>query len=443
VARSLRTSILAVLFLVALRASAQERVTLPAAASLQGIAPFFSDVRAFNTSYASDLEVQLRYRCFLGPCPAIAPGATFTLGPRESLALDDIVVDTFHAPDTGGGVEFEHGGAAGQLVVTSRLYSTAPTPTVGMFVPGLPLSDAHDRTVLTSIRNGGSGQGFRTNVGVFNPGDAPLLVGFTILDATGMPQGSTVLRDVAARSGVQVNAIFAAAGIPDVQTDNAAITAVATSPVFAYAAVIDNETTDPIFVVGSRDVLPGTPTITRTPTITHTPTITFTPSVTFTPSTTPTITQTFTPTSTGTITETFTPTSTGTITQTFTPSLTRTFVTRTPTTNPNQIVSVGVLVNGFPSFVDSISGNTTTTINVGRTVQWNWVQGAGLHSTTSGSCVPAPCTKDFIWDSGNHNPPFIYTHTFNEVGTFPYYCMIHGEMMTGAINVLPPGSLGR
>ena len=56
-------------------------VTLPAAASLQGAAPFFSDVRAFNTSYTSDVTVQMTYRCFIGnPCPA-APHRRLHAGP--------------------------------------------------------------------------------------------------------------------------------------------------------------------------------------------------------------------------------------------------------------------------------------------------------------------------------------------------------------------------
>ena len=44
-----------------------EEVTLPAAASLVGGAPFFSDVRAFNRSYTEDLTVTARYGCFIPP----------------------------------------------------------------------------------------------------------------------------------------------------------------------------------------------------------------------------------------------------------------------------------------------------------------------------------------------------------------------------------------
>ena len=431
--------LIAAIAIATARAAFASNITIPAAASIVGGAPFYSDIRAFNTSYTTPLTVTAIYRCFIGnPCPSSPPILQFILAPRESVAFDDMVAGIFHAPDTAGGIEFEFDDVVEKLVVTSRLYSTAPEPTVGMFVPGLDFFSARDRTVLTSIRNRGAGAGFRTNVGAFNTGSQAVSVTFRIHDASGQAIGQEISRTIDAHSGVQVSGVFAAAGIVDFATENAVITVDASGPVLSYAAVIDNATTDPIFVVGASDALPGTPTITRTPTITLTPTITFTPSVTFTASETPTITPTFTATSTGTITQTATPTQTGTLT--LTPTVTRTVVTRTPTTNPNAIVQVGVIVNGFPSFVDTVSGNTTTTINAGRTVQWNWAPGAGLHSTTSGSCVPAPCTKDFIWDSGNHNPPFVYTHTFNEVGTYPYYCMIHGEMMTGAVNVLPPGS---
>ena len=148
------------LTLAVLMASAQaEDLTLPAAASIVGGAPFFSDVRAFNTSYTDALEVTARYRCFIS-CTAVGtPEVPFVLEPRESRAFDDIVQNTFQAPNTAGGVEFEHSGSGEQLVVTSRLYSTAPQPTVGMFIPGLRNAEAHATTVLTSIRNGGPNAG--------------------------------------------------------------------------------------------------------------------------------------------------------------------------------------------------------------------------------------------------------------------------------------------
>ncbi len=224
-------------------------------------------MRAFNTSYAEDLTVSARYRCFIpSSCSAPTDSVQFTLMPRESRAFNDIVVSLFNAPDTAGGIEFEHTGGPQQLVVTSRLYSTAPTPTVGMFIPGLPNSDESPTTVLTSIRNRGPDAGFRTNVGLFNHEDAPVNVTFTIFDG-GIQIGNPVTRSVGGHSGAQVSDIFEAAGQTDHATQNAVVVVSATGPVFSYAAVIDNHTTDPIFVVGAEDEPPQpiTPVVTVTP----------------------------------------------------------------------------------------------------------------------------------------------------------------------------------
>src|SRR5690348_16297246 len=95
-------------------------LTLPAAASIQGIAPFYSDVRAFNTSYTDSLDVLAVYRCFLGPCPAAPPQIVFSLALREAQAFDDIVAGIFALPNTAGGIELSFNAAGEQLVVTSR-----------------------------------------------------------------------------------------------------------------------------------------------------------------------------------------------------------------------------------------------------------------------------------------------------------------------------------
>src|SRR5262245_11812548 len=107
-------------------AASADTVVVPAAASVRGLDPFFSDVRVFNTSYVSNLEVTATYRCFLSDCPGTPPQAIFSLAPREAAAFDGMVDQTFHAPNSGGGIEFVFDGPASQLVVTSRLYSTEP-----------------------------------------------------------------------------------------------------------------------------------------------------------------------------------------------------------------------------------------------------------------------------------------------------------------------------
>src|SRR5712691_4889753 len=115
-----RTGFLAGALAAAIPLSA-ETLYLTAVSSVVGLAPFYSDVRAFNTSYSDSLAVTADYRCFIGSCAASVQ--TFTLGPRESMAFDDICASLFAEPGTAGAVEFTHGGSAGQLVVSSRLYS--------------------------------------------------------------------------------------------------------------------------------------------------------------------------------------------------------------------------------------------------------------------------------------------------------------------------------
>jgi PKD repeat protein len=102
-------------------------------------------------------------------------------------------------------------------------------------------------------------------------------------------------------------------------------------------------------------------------------------------------------------------------------------VTPTPPTGQARVVSIR---NTF--FSDSVSGNNTTTIGVGTTVEWHWDQ--GFHSTTSGPCPP--CTGDGTWNSLPRGSG-TFQHTFAQQGTFPYFCLVHTSMMTGTVVVNP------
>ena len=85
------------------------------------------------------------------------------------------------------------------------------------------------------------------------------------------------------------------------------------------------------------------------------------------------------------------------------------------------------------TFVDAVSGTSTSTIAVGDTVQWTW--SSGFHSTTSGPCGATTCTADGKWDSGAHATPFSFSHTatFATAGTYHYHCAVHLALMQGDI----------
>jgi len=114
-----------------------------------------------------------------------------------------------------------------------------------------------------------------------------------------------------------------------------------------------------------------------------------------------------------------------------TPTVPGPTVTLTPPVGGTRTVNVG---QGGTNFVDQVSGNSTSTISVGTTVTWVWV--GGTHNVASGACPP--CTTDNLFRSGNPQSGGTFTHTFNAAGTFPYFCEVHDQGMTGTINVTAP-----
>jgi hypothetical protein len=79
-------------------------------------------------------------------------------------------------------------------------------------------------------------------------------------------------------------------------------------------------------------------------------------------------------------------------------------------------------------------------INLGDTIHWVW--DTGIHSTTSAA------GQAESWNSGVVGPGSTFDHTFNNLGTFNYYCIPHGadlgggmvSGMSGSITVVPEPS---
>lgn len=417
-----------------------ETLTVPAVTSLpvgSAASPFFSDVRVFNTSYASPMPVTAVYRCFLGTCPPVTQ-VTFVLGPRESRAFDDMILATFSAPSSAGAVEFTS--ASTSVRVTSRLYSTAPVPTVGMFVPGLKRSEAHAVSVLTSLSNGA----FRTNLGIYNGNDVGVVATIKLFDGAALLGAHTVA--LGPRSGTQINRIFDAVGVGGVVTTNAYAVVEsenAEAPLFTYAAVIDNATTDPIFVTGAEDErAPAGPLPTTTPspseaTFTPTPTQvwTATPTPTQNPAETPTATPipSATPVLTPTATHTLTPTQAAapTLTPTTTPS-----PTRTPTPAAGTIV-VDLVATQFQWSFNGLGADFT--IHVGKTYELRLSVPSGDVPHGFNGVGPLGLQNAMLFPGA---APVIRTTspTATQVGTYRFTCSVFcgsGHPFDGSIQVLP------
>jgi plastocyanin len=257
-----------------------------------------------------------------------------------------------------------------------------------MFIPGLPLSSARVVTALTELMNGD----FRTNIGVYNPNAVGVTATIRLFD--GPVLLGTVSVPLGPQTGAQVNDIYGQVKFGTFKTTNGYCTvesSVSAAPVFTYAAEADNTTQDTIFVVGAEDAVAP---------------------VGFNP-----------------------PTATPSSGSTPTP---------TPTQPSSSVRIVNVGLGGATRFTDTVSGNSSTTIHVGDTVQWNFVDASSNHSATSGVCAvtdpyigTTSCNFDGNFDTGEQPNGVTRAHRFNVAGSFKYYCSVHGGMMTGLVDVSP------
>jgi plastocyanin len=115
-----------------------------------------------------------------------------------------------------------------------------------------------------------------------------------------------------------------------------------------------------------------------------------------------------------------------------------------------RIIAVVVTIAPLLAFYPTLASAATVTVTVGNncfcfsppsvtihpgdTVRWTWSSTG--HSSTSGT----PGSPNGIWDSGILNQGAMFSHTFNTVGSFPYYCTPHGACcnMVGTVTVVNP-----
>ena len=99
----------------------------------------------------------------------------------------------------------------------------------------------------------------------------------------------------------------------------------------------------------------------------------------------------------------------------------------------------------FPAIADAQTTHTvqmvgtsfspqSLTIEEGDVVMWTNASPV-IHTSTSGSA----CSPNGTWNSGNIFPGFSFSFTFNNAGTFPYFCIPHCfVLMIGTITVNDP-----
>ncbi len=232
-------------------------IVIPSTASIHGSAGTFfqTDLWLANRSYAATLTVSARYRCFTGQTCAQATKVLSIL-PRRSIQLVDAVGTFFAAPETAGAIELTYDASVGSLSALARVYTPSlPAPTNGTAEPALAPSDARTRALFLGLGSNGGDltSGFRSNAGVYNPGEVAATVTFTLSTAEGVLLGRSLTQTWQPKEARQINNIFREVGAGDAVATNAYLVVTSTAPVFPYVTVIDNQSGDSVFVPMSGD----------------------------------------------------------------------------------------------------------------------------------------------------------------------------------------------
>ena len=171
------------------------------------------------------------------------------------MYFTDALVTLFGDPGTAGAIELSYDTST-RITVLSRTYSPSlPAPTTGTSVPAFTSDAALTRAVLVGLGSSGGdpSQGFRSNVGVYNPSSSAVSVTVTLLGSSGTTLGAAVPIALAANEARQVNDIFSVAGAASTLTRNAYAIVASSAAVFSYATVIDNQSADSVFIAGADD----------------------------------------------------------------------------------------------------------------------------------------------------------------------------------------------
>jgi len=221
---------------------------------------FRTDTRIFNPSSSKDIQIQATLLPVGNTDNSSQSSITIMIPKRQMVVYNDVVASLFNASGLGA-IRLS---SADDFVATQRIYAQTvvtdcgtgvQTPgTLGQFVPALETSAASKLGVLIQLK---SNSAFRTNVGVVNPNPTPANVTWKLYDKNNAVVG--VVNTAAMPATIQpygvilpnnITTIFTA---PGADLSDAWVSFTSDQPIFAYASVIDNVTTDPTFIPMSVD----------------------------------------------------------------------------------------------------------------------------------------------------------------------------------------------
>jgi hypothetical protein len=216
---------------------------------------FVTDLRIFNPSFTTPVSALVEYFQQGNTANTNATQAIpVNIPPRGTATLDDVAGPTLlNVVGTTGALRVS---SASKLAVTSRIYAdlrSSGKGTFGQFAAGAPRANALKRGALLQLSNQSDlTSGNRTNIGFYNPTIEVVTVALQLRDATGALVGSsTVTLQPLSQQQNSIGTYFSGVDLSNAQKLTLSFDASAT--VVAYASVVDNVSTDQIFVYAQDD----------------------------------------------------------------------------------------------------------------------------------------------------------------------------------------------
>jgi CHRD domain len=221
---------------------------------------FVTDVRVFNPSYDTSATALLEFfQASSTPNASASRSLPVSIAPRGTAVLDDVNGANLLNNSGTGAIRVS---GAESLAVTSRIYAdlrNSGKGTLGQFAAGAPRANALRRGTMPQLANQSDlSGGYRTNIGFFNPTNDVVTVRLELRSSTGSLVGTDLLS--LQPLSQQQNSLASYFNGVDLSTaTNLTMTFDASAPIVAYASVVDNVSTDQIFVYAQPD--PGVATL--------------------------------------------------------------------------------------------------------------------------------------------------------------------------------------
>jgi len=213
---------------------------------------FVTDVRVLNTGTSEATVTVDYYREGAGGNTSPTGSATVPVAAGEQLVVNDIIQTVFGLSNTKGGVIIT---SDQPVTAGARIYNdqtAAGNGTLGQYQPGLELAEGWPEGDVIFLQNvaAGSGSGFRSNLGWFNPNDEPVEVTFSAHDTNGF-----LIASVTATAGpfemqqVNVGALFGA--LANYGDHYISYETSGGENLFVYGSVVDNVNGDASYVAAT------------------------------------------------------------------------------------------------------------------------------------------------------------------------------------------------